>query len=100
MPAHGRLIASPKYRQWCDDAATSILAQRRGFAVIPPPYVLRIDVRPPDRRRRDIDNLVKPVADALVRAGIIEDDSLVDVLSVWRDAPVKGGELRVTIQTK
>lgn len=39
---------------------------------------MRLDVTPPDRRRRDSDNLVatlKPVKDALVDAGVVPDDT-------------------------
>ena len=36
----------------------------------------------PDRRRRDIDNLTKAPIDLLQRAGVIEDDCLVDDLHV------------------
>ncbi len=36
----------------------------------------------PDKRRRDVENYVKPVSDLLVAAGIIEDDSLIDKLTI------------------
>lgn len=42
---------------------------------------------PPDRRRRDLDNLVKAVLDALVRAGAMSDDSHVAELHVERRDP-------------
>ena len=41
---------------------------------------------PPDRRARDIDNMIKPVSDALVAAGVVSDDSLCESVSAkWAD---------------
>lgn len=47
---------------------------------------------PPDRRRRDLDNLLKSLLDALVSCGCIEDDSLevVHELSVAKGEHGKG----------
>lgn len=51
---------------------------------------------PPDKRKRDIDNYgAKSLLDALTFAGIIEDDSLIDKLTIERGAIVKGGKCRV-----
>ena len=43
-----------------------------------------ITVHPPDHRRRDLDNTLKGVLDALRYCRVIEDDSLIDVLTVLR----------------
>jgi crossover junction endodeoxyribonuclease RusA len=51
----------------------------------------------PDRRARDIDNIVKPTLDALVQAGLFDDDSQVDLLTVRRGQPVKGGKAMVYV---
>ena len=40
---------------------------------------LCMDAFPPDRRKRDLDNLQKPTLDALQHAAIYEDDSHVDL---------------------
>lgn len=40
---------------------------------------VRIEVYPPDRRRRDIDNVQKAVLDALEKGGTYEDDSQIDL---------------------
>lgn len=45
---------------------------------------LAMDAFPPDRRRRDLDNLQKPVLDALEHAGVYEDDSQIDLLITRR----------------
>jgi crossover junction endodeoxyribonuclease RusA len=54
-------------------------------------------VCPPDRRRRDLDNVHKAMLDALEHAGVYEDDSQIDVLPVWRGAVVPGGTVTVQI---
>ena len=53
---------------------------------------------PPDRRRRDLDNIPKAVFDALTHAGVWADDSQIDRMSVSRMAPVSGGALLVRIE--
>lgn len=39
-------------------------------------YTLRMEFSPPDARRRDFDNAIKTVGDALVLAGFLPDDSM------------------------
>lgn len=52
---------------------------------------------PPDHRRRDLDNLIKPLLDALQWAGIMENDCQVRGLSI-RWANVRpGGQVRVRL---
>ena len=43
-----------------------------------------IDLYPPDRRKRDLDNTLKSLLDSLTHAGVIEDDSCIDDLHVRR----------------
>jgi crossover junction endodeoxyribonuclease RusA len=57
-----------------------------------------IQVYPPDRRRRDLDNLLKALLDALQHGGAYEDDSQIDVLTVKRQRIVKGGCVDVDIR--
>ena len=42
---------------------------------------------PPDKRRRDLDNLWKVVGDALQRAGVYADDSAIEHLTLERLGP-------------
>jgi len=59
---------------------------------------LSVMLYPPDRRRRDIDNVCKALLDSLTFAGLIEDDSLIDRLLIERGAVVKGGKCRIYLQ--
>ena len=57
-----------------------------------------MDAYPPDRRRRDLDNLLKCTQDSLAHAGVYEDDSQIDVLVVVRCNPVPSGRVTVRLQ--
>jgi len=56
-----------------------------------------MDAFPPDRRRRDLDNIAKPVLDALEHAGVYLDDSQIDLLLTQRREIVRGGKLNVRV---
>lgn len=54
---------------------------------------IRIELHPPDRRKRDIDNFGgKAVLDALTSAGLWLDDQQVDDLHIIRGDCTPGGE--------
>ena len=57
-----------------------------------------VDLYLPDRRKRDIDNILKPILDILQLAGVIKDDCQVQELTVARLGLEKGGRARVKIQ--
>ena len=56
-----------------------------------------IDVHPPDKRRRDIDNVIKAALDALAYGGAYADDSQVEDLHIRKRECVPKGKLRVRI---
>lgn len=93
----GRKVLSKAGREYRGKVAAACAAQgapRLGRAR------LRVSVSafPPDRRRRDLDNLNKAVLDALVFARVFDDDSQVDDLRIARGEPVKEGRLSVTVE--
>lgn len=59
---------------------------------------VEIWLSPPDKRRRDLDNTLKSLLDAIGYAGIWQDDSQIDRLIVDRQEPVKGGSVQVMIR--
>jgi crossover junction endodeoxyribonuclease RusA len=61
---------------------------------------LSVEVYPPDRRRRDIDNILKALLDSLEHGGAYEDDSQIVELHIEKRTPVKGGRCIVRIEEK
>ena len=86
-----------KYRR----AICGLLALGGGSGIRRPPaggrIALAMDAFPPDRRRRDLDNLLKCTQDSLAHAGVFEDDHQIDLLAVARREPVKGGKIAIQI---
>jgi crossover junction endodeoxyribonuclease RusA len=56
-------------------------------------------MRPPDLRKRDIDNICKAVLDALGCAGVYDDDCQIDRLLLLRGTKRKNGLVQVKIST-
>jgi Holliday junction resolvase RusA-like endonuclease len=59
---------------------------------------VEVEVYPPDRRRRDIDNVQKALLDALAHGGAYADDSQVVRLEITKREPVAGGKTVVRIR--
>lgn len=62
------------------------------------PLKVHCELFPPDRRKRDMDNAWKVVADSLTKAGVWQDDSLIKSLTLEWGEVHKGGLIRVLIQ--
>jgi len=62
------------------------------------PLAVRLDLFPPDLRRRDCDNAQKPILDALQQAGAFVDDSQIVWLLTVKSPKVHGGKVIVRIQ--
>lgn len=75
----------------------SILAAK-GVRPLSGPLVVDVTVFPPDRRRRDIDNVQKALLDALQHGGAYLDDNQIVRLTIERGGPVDGGKTLVGIR--
>jgi len=62
------------------------------------PVRVQVDVHPPDRRRRDLDNIQKSLLDALEHAGVFLDDSQIVDLHVTRCCIKAGGKVVVRVE--
>lgn len=51
---------------------------------------LEIDAYPPDKRRRDLDNILKSLGDSLQHAGVYQDDNQIDKIIIARRTPSFG----------
>lgn len=80
----GRMVLSKSAQAYRSAVAAAVLEQMgyRRAAPIRAGVSLRLVAHPPDRRRRDLDNLLKAILDAIVKAGIIADDSQVHRLAM------------------
>jgi Holliday junction resolvase RusA-like endonuclease len=58
---------------------------------------LSLDCYPPDRRRRDLDNILKCLLDSLVNAGVMEDDSQMKRLQMEMYEPIPEGLVHVHV---
>lgn len=96
---NGRNILSKKYRLWRDLAASLLMIQMREKEPIKGRYQMTVRLDRPDRRKRDLSNVgTKAIEDALVMAGIIEDDHLAQRIVVeWTDVIDKEAQAEITV---
>lgn len=71
------------------------LVRSAGIPTLLGPLAVRLELHPPDDRRRDCDNAQKSLLDALQQAGAFVDDSQILWLLTIRTQLVAGG--RVTV---
>ena len=90
----GRVLISERGRAY--RAEVQAIVERRGMNPMQGRLTVHITANPPDRRRRDLDNLLKATLDGLAHAGVFEDDSqIVDLRIYW--AKDLGGMLKVKV---
>ena len=91
----GRHLLSTEARRYKDNARHALEAQD----VEPLPGHVAVDMvaHPPDRRRRDLDNIIKIILDSL-KGRAFGDDSNVVRLSIERGAVEPGGRIRVCVR--
>ncbi len=101
---NGRVLISKEGRAYRDKVSLHVIQQLPEEMLFqhPPAFKAKlwveIDAHPPDRRRRDIDNLHKPLLDAMENAGVYRDDSQIKRLRTDMCERVKGGKVVVRIK--
>lgn len=93
VPGRGR-VKSDRYSAWLGEAGWMIAEQKPGR--IAGEYEADIIAYRPDKRRRDLDGIIKPLLDCLVAYRVTGDDSLARKITIaWAD----GGEgVTVTVR--
>ena len=79
---NGKVYCSAKYVEWRNLSVWQIAGQLKSKKVVGP-YKLTLLVVRPDKRKRDLDNLLKAASDALVAAGVLEDDRCEWIEARW-----------------
>lgn len=80
-------VKTDHYQAWRTTAGK--LIQMQGRKRVLGQVALSVDLVKPDRRKRDLSNTLKAVEDLLVEMQVIDDDSLVQALSVqWVESGV------------
>ena len=93
---NGRVLISAKGREYRKAVADQVLIQRAAKHI---DYAVKVEIKcyRPDRRRRDLDNLLKALLDSMTHAGVMEDDALIEDLRVyWADEI--GGMVKINIE--
>jgi len=70
-----------------------------GAEPIPGPLAVDVQAFPPDRRKHDLDNILKALFDALEKGGAYHDDNQIMKLTAEKHEPVKGGQVVVKIES-
>ena len=94
-PLRGRHLLSPEARQYKDNAQTILDA----LDVEPIPGHVAVDMvaHPPDRRRRDLDNIIKIILDSLKGRAFGDDSNVVDI-HIRRGDVEQGGMVKVQVR--
>lgn len=93
-----RTLISKKGREYRKDVCNAILMQKaKPKAVVHDRLAVLITAFPPDRRKRDLDNLPKAVLDALTFGQVWGDDSQIDDLRIVRGEIEKGGRIEIQV---
>lgn len=88
---------SKQYATWKQAAEWTVKAAAKANGCIEGAYFLEVAAKRPDHRKRDLDNLIKPISDALVHGGLVQDDSQCQLIYMrWDDAVPSG--VRVSVQ--
>jgi crossover junction endodeoxyribonuclease RusA len=96
--AGSRVLISAAGRKYRDKVNAWV---REQFGVRPPRLAGRlaitVEAYPPDKRRRDLDNLWKALLDAMQHAGVYLDDSQADRLTIARRETTAPGRVEVVV---
>lgn len=92
-----RLTNKESYRAWMAREVGSIIVQRPHRFNAGERLEVLLHVYPPDRRRRDLDNLLKAILDVLAHAGVFKDDFQVWDLRIVRKGIENKGRVQALI---
>lgn len=98
--AKGRHYLTGQAREYYRNVA-HIVANEGKIVNIDYAIEVRCQLFPPDKRRRDLDNAWKVIADSLTKAGVWQDDNQIRKLTLeWGSVDKAGGMATVLIQQR
>ena len=93
----GKTLLSAEGRSYRELVGQHCLIKRIAGKRLAGRLSVKILVNPPNKIRRDIDNLTKVPLDALTHAAVWEDDSQIDELYIRRNQVTPGGAITIQI---
>jgi crossover junction endodeoxyribonuclease RusA len=94
----GKVLISEGGRKYKTEVYARVLEQHGIFKPFTGPVKITVELTPPDKRKRDLDNCFKGLFDSLTAAGCWIDDVQVKIIYAEMLAPSKPGACTVIIE--
>ena len=96
---NGRMLISKRGREYKDAVYACVLEQLGIFKPFTGPLSIVVDLFPPEKRKRDLDNFAgKALYDALAYSNVFMDDSQIRESHNYFREVVKGGKCEVLLE--
>ncbi len=91
VKSSGVMYKTKEGKQYALQVKDIVIATREDLMGYEGPVFSAIELFPPDRRKRDVDNVVKPLFDAIEGSGLIVNDNQIKGYSINMNQPHPGG---------
>ena len=91
------IFVSKRGNQFRKEVAVDVREQLNVWDTLDEPLNVEVVLYPPDKLKRDLDNHMKGLLDALTHCGLWADDALIDQLSILRGVVIPSGKCVVRI---
>lgn len=91
----GGVMLNPKAKAYREEVIYTI---GKGHTTLTGRLMVQVDAYMPDKRIRDVSNILKALEDAMTHAGVWKDDSQIDDLRIVRAGVESPGRVLVTVK--